>query len=179
MPTPEAIVISLSSSQQQLLEQMVRCTTHPYRLVRRAKLILWSAQGVSNTAISQHLDLQRAQVRLWRQRWHVASLRLSAAEEKSETALRQAIFDVLSDEARPGTRTKFSVEQIVQIVAVACEPPEKSDRPITHWTPMELADEVRKRGIVEMISPRSVGRFLKRGDSATAPQSLLAQCSAR
>jgi hypothetical protein len=58
-------------------------------------------------------------------------------------------------------------EQIVQIVAVACEQPESSRRPISHWTPRELAQEVVKRGIVQEISPRSVGRFLKGGNAAT------------
>ena len=49
-------------------------------------------------------------------------------------------------------------------MAVACEPPEKSGRPIDHWTGRELADEVKKRQIVNDISPRSVGRFLKEAD---------------
>jgi transposase len=44
---------------------------------------------------------------------------------------------------------------------VACEPPEKSGRPITHWTAAELADEVSQRGIVESISPSQVGRYLR------------------
>ena len=50
---------------------------------------------------------------------------------------------------------------IVQILAVACEPPEKSGRPITHWTAHELADEVVKRGIVPSISVAQVGRYLR------------------
>ena len=37
------------------------------------------------------------------------------------------------------------------IITVACEPPEKSGRPVTHWTPRELTDEVIKRGIVASI----------------------------
>ena len=44
---------------------------------------------------------------------------------------------------------------------VACEPPAKSGRPITHWTAQELADEVIKRGIVPSISPAQVGRYLR------------------
>ena len=43
-------------------------------------------------------------------------------------------------------------EQIVQIVAVACEQPASSGRPISHWTPRELAAELVKRG-------RSAGDF--------------------
>ena len=73
-------------------------------------------------------------------------------------------------------RTLDPSEQIVQIIAVACEPPEHSGRPISHWTVRELADEVQKRGIVATVSPRSVGRFLKRGRVAAAPEPLLAQC---
>lgn len=168
MPFPEALVITLSERQQNLLAQIVRRTTHPYRLVRRAKLILLAAQGVSNTAISQQLDLHRGQVRRWRDRWHTAAEDLSTAEQASESALTQKIMDLLSDEDRPGSHSKFSVEQIVQIVAVACEPPAKSSRPVTHWTPTELAAEVIKREIVTTISPRSIGRFLKRGDFTTA-----------
>ncbi|MGG6270971.1 hypothetical protein ACQ4M3_42290 [Leptolyngbya sp. AN03gr2] len=47
------------------------------------------------------------------------------------------------------------------------------------WTVRELADEAVRRGIVEQISPRSVGRSLKRGTPATAPESLLAERSTR
>ena len=48
--------------------------------------------------------------------------------------------------------------------AVACEPPEKSGRPVTEWTHAELADEVVRRGIVESISPRHLGRLLAEAD---------------
>jgi hypothetical protein len=59
---------------------------------------------------------------------------------------------------------------------VACEPPEESGRPIDHWTSRESADEARKRRIVPAISPRRVGRFLKAGRPAAAPEPLLARC---
>ena len=75
--------------------------------------------------------------------------------------MRRAIEAVLSDEPRPGAPGKFTPEQVTQILAVACEPPEKSGRPITHWTAHELADEVVKRGIVASISPSQVGRYLR------------------
>ena len=88
--------------------------------------------------------------------------------------LRQLIEGVLSDKFRPGTKAKLSVEQITLIVALACELPASSGSPISHWTPRELTQEAVKRGIVEQISPRSVGRFLKRGRLATASSALLA-----
>jgi putative transposase len=66
------------------------------------------------------------------------------------------------------TASYFSTEQVVQIVALACENPEASGYPVSHWSPRELATEAVKRGIVEKISPRSIGRFLKRSDFTTA-----------
>ena len=69
------------------------------------------------------------------------------------------IHEVLRDNPRSGTPATFTAEQICQIVAVGCEPPADSGRPVSHWTPTELADEVVKRGIVSSISPRRVGLF--------------------
>ncbi len=63
MPSPQAAAIILSDSQQTLLEQIVRRTTNPHRLVRRAQLLLAAAVGTSNTQISQQLQLERGQVR--------------------------------------------------------------------------------------------------------------------
>ncbi len=139
------------------------------RLVQRAQLLLFAAEGMKNTMIGEQLQLSRTQVRKWRQRWLEAfeQLQTDEAEGISDPGLTQKLEAALSDEQRSGSPAKFSLEQIVQIVAVACEQPESSRRPISHWTPKELAAEVVKRGIVQEISPRSVGRFLKRGDIAT------------
>jgi hypothetical protein len=46
-------------------------------------------------------------------------------------------------------------------LAVACESPEKSGRPITHWTAQELTDEVIQRRLVTSISPSQVSRYLR------------------
>nr|WP_190475825.1 helix-turn-helix domain-containing protein [Aerosakkonema funiforme] len=45
---------------------------------------------------------------------------------------------VLSDQVREGTPNLFSTEQVIQIVALACEKPVESERPVSHWTPGEL-----------------------------------------
>ena len=71
------------------------------------------------------------------------------------------IENILSDAPRPGTPKFFRVEQVVQIVANACEDPNKFQYPVSHWTPTELAQEAKKRRIVEKIFSRSVERFLR------------------
>jgi transposase len=65
---------------------------------------------------------------------------------------------------RSGNPGKFTPEQIPQILALACEPLEKSGRPITHWTYAELADEAKQRGIVPSISPAQLGRYLREAE---------------
>lgn len=133
----------------------------------------------NNEQVAYRLDSHRETVRLWRQRWLEAASALEAAEaEGDDRALAELIEKILTDEPRSGTPATFAPEQIVQIVALACEAPSASGRPISHWTPRELADEAIKRGIVESISPRSVGRFLKSGRSEATPQPLLAQLGA-
>ena len=170
MPSPQVAAIILSDRQQTILKQIVRCTTNPHRLVRRAQLLLAAAAGTSNTQISQQLQLDRGQVRLWRTRWLAAAslLAQAVAEGVSDQQLKAIITKVLSDEPRWGTPKFFSVEIVVQIVALACESPQESERPVSHWSARELASEAVKRGIVEKVSPRSVGRFLKGGYSTTA-----------
>jgi putative transposase len=177
MPTPLASIITLSLRQKRALERIVRQTTNPHRLVRRAQLILGAGNGKSNTELSLQLELSRTQVQCWRDRWQEASasLNIAESEEVSDPELRQRIESILRDQPRSGTTATFSLEQIVQIIAIACELPATSHRPISHWTPAAVADEAIKRGIVEQISPRSVGRFLKRSGSPTASGSILAQ----
>jgi transposase len=178
MPNPKAIPITLSSRQQILLKQLVRRSTNPHRLVRRAQLVLAAAAGKSNTDISQQLQLERGQVRLWRKRWLASSVELAVAEIEgvSDEKLIKLIEQVLSDEAREGTPNFFNTEQVIQIVALACEKPHSSERPVSHWTATELAQEAVKRSIVEKISARSIGRFLKRSEFTTTSTSLLVKC---
>jgi putative transposase len=178
MSGPRPASITLSARQRAALAHLGRCQTASVRLVRRAGVLLALADGPCLEKAARGQGLTRVSVRLWRDRWLQAAGRLAAAEAEAEVSDQEllALIEVaLGDAPRPGGPATFSPEQIVQIVATACEPPSKSGRPISHWTHAELADEVKKRRIVEDISPRSVGRFLKRCGPPAAPQPLLAQ----
>ncbi len=166
MRGPKPVSLHVTARQRKILEQIVRRASCPQAEVSRAKVILAAADGLNNQHIADHLGLHVHTARTWRERWAKAADRIAAIEsDGDEAALRAAIHELLSDAPRPGTPATFTPEQVCQIVAVGCESPAESDRPVTHWTPTELADEVVKRGIVSRISPRSVGRFLKRGRS--------------
>jgi putative transposase len=178
MSGPPPATIDLSTRQRALLERLRQRQTAPQRLIRRVLILLALAANPCLQTTARDLGLNRISVRLWRDRWRDAAEALAQAEKDDlpDSQLLGLIEGLLDDAPRPGGPATFSPEQIVQIVAVACEPPEKSGRPISHWTHRELADEVKKRQIVKDIAPRSVGRFLKTGRPAAPSQPLLAQC---
>jgi hypothetical protein len=70
----------------------------------------------------------------------------------------------LLDSLRPGAPLKFTLEQQVECMAIACRDPREYGRPISHWSVHELADELIEQGIVEQISPRQVGRWLNEAE---------------
>jgi putative transposase len=166
----------ITERQQIILQTMIRSSTCTQAVAQRARMILSAFDGLSNEEIASQVSCERHAVGPWRHRWADAFQRLIVIEccEKP-SALRNAIESLLSDLPRSGSPGKFTAEQVTQILAVACEDPEASGRPVTHWTPRELADEAVKRGIVESISARQVGRFLKSGRPEAASEPLLAQ----
>ena len=158
----KAAKVTITERQQELLRTLADAPTVSSQLRRRASIILLGFGGMSNPDIAAEVGLSPHQVGLWRRRWARAWDRLISIEcTRTGAALRRAIEQVLGDEPRPGAPGKFAPEQVAAILAVACEPPEKSGRPITHWTIRELTDEVIKRGIVAAISPAQVGRYLR------------------
>lgn len=117
-----------------------------------------AAAGARNAAIGRAVGLDDDSVRLWRSRWAAAKATLG---EVGPEDLEGAMDQILADAPRSGTPATFTPEQLAKIIAVACEKPSDSERPVSHWTPRELAAEVILRGIVKTISARHVGRFLK------------------
>lgn len=175
MPDPQAAPLHVSPQQQDILEHIVRRTTSAQRLVKRSRIILLAITGIPNTQIAQQVQVDHETVRRWRDRWRAAEARLQAIEATGKPKLlSQAIEALLTDEQRPGAPATFTFEQYMQIMAIACETPAEAARPVSTWTPRELADEAIKRGIVTKISPRTVERFLKGERVTTAPQTLLA-----
>jgi putative transposase len=171
--------VELTERQRGILEHLVRKPSTPQQVVCRARVILAAATGAPNVQVAAQLRVHRNIAAKWRTRWLQADDALRAAEAASDVKLlRRLIRELLQDRPRRGAPVKFSAEQVCQILAVACEKPEECGRPISHWTPRELADEAIKRRIVAAISPRTVGRFLKSSGPEATPMSQLAAAAA-
>ena len=165
MPGPKALVINVSEEAITGLTKLIKAHQTGQQIVLRARIILSAGQGQSNAQIARALSVQVDMVRRWRQRWQ-----LLEPIPLSELSVEERLEDL----PRPGAPARITADQRCQIEALACEQPEKSGRPITHWSQREIADELIQRQIVETISPRHAGRLLKRGRSQTSSDPILA-----
>jgi putative transposase len=141
--------VTVFPEQREALEQLVRTHATPQQLALRARMILNAADGVGVRESARELDVWPKTVRYWRRRWRRA-------------ADGQSVPDRLADAPRSGAPATYTPEQICAVVAMTCEKPSDSERPISHWSQREIADEAMRRGLVPHISQRSVGRFLKK-----------------
>jgi len=162
-----APAIELSSRQREELERLVQSPSEEQRLARRAQIVLAASQGGLNRDLARELGMVPDTVAKWRRRWAAAREQLAAAEASPKASdLKRCVREILVDAPRAGRGGTFTPEQIVEIIAIACEQPdEDAQRPVSHWTPREVAEEAVKRKIVPSISVRTVGRFLKSGGS--------------
>ena len=152
MPRLMAASITLSAAEQTELEKLVKRPSTPQQIALRGAIILRASRGENHGQISRGLGISKDTSRLWRKRWIEVSPRGIPVLER------------LRDAPRPGSPPTFSLEQITQLYALACAPPEQYERPISHWSSRELAEEMVKQGIVDEISVRHVGRLLAEAD---------------
>ena len=154
MPGPKAVAVILTNEEKAGLSQLIRRHNVRQQIAKRARIVLAAGAGKSNSQITRELLLSRDMVLQWRQRW--VDLQPIALSDLS-------IEERLEDLPRPGKPSGITADQVCQIQQMACEKPEESGRPVSHWTNREVADEVMKRGIVAQISSRHAARLLKKG----------------
>ena len=106
-------VLTLTREEQIQLRSWARSRTLPHALVARAKLVLWSADGESNTRIASRLRWTNATVGKWRQRF--VQHRLAG----------------LYDELRPGRPRTVADDQIASLLKRTLSRKPASG---THWT---------------------------------------------
>jgi putative transposase len=110
--------ISLSADEQIQLRSLATSRTLPHGLVARAKLVLWAAEGHSNSDIANRLHCAKATVGKWRQRF--VERRLAG----------------LYDELRPGRPRSIEDDRIAALLKRTL-----SRKPTagTHWSVREAA----------------------------------------
>lgn len=108
--------INLTEVQRVELERRVRSQTLDARSVRRAKIVLLAADGVSNHEIARRLEISRGQVIAWRGRF---------AEGGVEA--------IASDLPRSGRKSRIDAAEIVRLTT------QTTPEGATHWSTRTLA----------------------------------------
>lgn len=152
MPRLAPKPLSLESEEREQLQLLINRHTTPQQIALRASIIILADDGQTYREIARSLNISRKMARLWRERWI----------ERQATGI--AVVERLQDAERSGAPATFELEQILHLFKLACDDPADYDRPLSHWSARELADEMVKQGIVETISPRHVGRLLAEAD---------------
>lgn len=151
----------LSASMKTILSSFSRSRSLPASLVKRSKLILLSSQGFSNQDIAVKVGLHYNHVATWRSRFLQALPSLRDIESGTPDQLEEEIRLLLSDRKRSGAPSTFTQEQIIRIIDLACKNPCDFGYEASHWSLSLLVTEIKKQGIADRISEKSVSRFLK------------------
>ncbi len=159
-----ATVLVLSVAERAELEALVRARSTAQSAALRARMILHLAAGLNLTDTAARLGAWRKTVSHWRGRWLAGT---GPARER------------LSDAPRSGSPGHITAEEQCAIIALACKRPRDHGLPLSHWSASDLAREALRQGLVERLSPRTAGRFLKRRRPQATPPARLADAQVR
>jgi transposase len=141
MSSPYRVVLSVED--RRVLTSRARSERCAHRDVLRARIVLAAADGAANAAVARRLAVCIDTVRKWRARFCARGLA------------------GLADRPRPGRQRTFSVITEAELKALACALPAETGVPLSRWSTSELAAEAVNRGVVDRISPATVGRWLR------------------
>ncbi len=141
LASPHRVVVT--DTDRRVLTARARSQRCAHRKVLRARIVLAAADGTSNAESARRLGVCTDTVRKWRARFCARGL------------------PGLVDRPRPGRRRTFPKTAEAEVKALACELPAESDVPLARWSYTELAAAAVTRGVIETISPSTVGRWLR------------------
>jgi transposase len=123
MPCPAAALV-VAPAELAVLRRWASAVQAPAVLVRRAKILLLAAEGVSNTEIAARLDISRPTVIAWRRRY-----------------AHEGLTGRLADRPRLGRPQTVRRDRRAEILATTLAPPPEH-LGVTHWSSRLLAGEL-------------------------------------
>ena len=135
--------IELSSAERDELEQRARCYTATYATVVRARIVLLAAEGWANVDIADEAGVHVDVMSRWRKRFWSEGLA------------------GLGDRPRSARPRVFAAEVVVQVKAMACEPPGVRGLPLSRWSSTDPANHAVSDGVTDSLSASTVRRWLR------------------
>lgn len=117
-----APTIVLTAEEEKTLKQISRSNTTSVRLARRAKIILLAAAGKDNSTIAEELNVGRAQVGRWRERYATGGL--ASIERDLPRGGRKPKVDAaeivrLTTQTKPEGATHWSTRKMAKVLGVS------------------------------------------------------------
>lgn len=128
---PKKMNIVLTNEEREQLQSLTRSRSLPVALVTRARIIMMTADGISNKEIARNVGYSPYSVSRWRQRYH-----------------QQGITG-LHDELRPGRPRSIPDERIAELIRKTLKTKPAGG---THWSTRSIAKETE-------LSPPTVQRI--------------------
>jgi len=125
MARPKQNIVTLTTEEIAALQKIVRTKTAEARTVQRARILLYSAEGMSDTAIAEKLDINRRSV------YNCIGKFVAAGVE--------AALEDLAGRGRPGTITD---EEKAWIINIACQKPISFGYAQELWTMSKLQYQI-------------------------------------
>ncbi len=113
-------VVKVSAAERAQLDSIVRSRSLPHSLVRRARIVLMSADGVANGVIAQRCGVSVPTISHWRRCW------------------RQRGVAGLHGELRPGRPRSYDDERVARLMRKVLQ---SRPRNATHWSVRSAAQE--------------------------------------
>jgi transposase len=134
--------VHLSIADRTVLEERASSRSAPHAQVVRARIVLLAGEGMRNVDIAKRVGVCVDVASKWRKRFC----------QQGPAGLK--------DRPRSGRPRIYGSEVVAGIKALACQPPEKSDVPLSRWSSFDLAAQAVTEGLVEAISSSTVRRWL-------------------
>lgn len=134
--------VCLCSEDRAVLDERASSRNAPHAVVVRARIVLLAAEGARNIDIAERVGVCVDVVSRWRQRF-----------------CRHGLAG-LKDLPRSGRPRTFGSAVVAGVKALACEPPEQRQVPLSRWSSHELAAQAVSEGLVDAISSSTVRRWL-------------------
>jgi len=134
--------VHLRGEDRRVLEGRASSRSASHSEVVRARIVLLAAGGVQNLEIAKRVGVCVDVASRWRKRF-----------------CQQGLAG-LKDRPRSGRPRTFGSAVVAGVKALACEPPERRDVPLSRWSSHELAAQAVSEGLVDAISSSTVRRWL-------------------
>lgn len=146
-------VLEISDEDYEYLQSLTRRRTIQAQVVDRAKILIYKAQGASNSDIAERIDVNINTVRL-------------CLEKYIEGGIQNALFD----KPRKGRSAEITGDAVAWITSIACQRPADLGYAQELWTLKNLHQHIQRHAAeagfprLETVSKARVGQLLKESE---------------